>query len=67
MWFFKHKKIEADLKEVEQEKKIQSLKEVARKDVADVTLNTKKVNRILHEKSDDIILNIYLATGGDRR
>jgi len=65
--FGNKKKVEQEKRELELEKKIQRVKDVGLKQAKNVTLTTKRVNTILYEKTDDIILNIYLATGGDRR
>jgi len=65
--FFKRKKQQEKIRDDELEAKIEALKIDIRKSAKNATLSTKKVNDILYTKSDDIILNLFLATGGDRR
>ena len=65
--FGKKKRNEDEKKAAELEIEINKLKYDAKKEAENVTLSTRKVNAILYEKSEDIVLNIYLATGGDRR
>lgn len=61
------KKVDDAFDYVEREARIEALKSESAKRAKNVTLATRKVNHILYEKTEDIVLNIFLATGGDRR
>lgn len=53
----------------ESQRKVDELKKKLFKDIDNSTKKTQKVNDTLesYTKREDITLNIYLATGGDRR
>lgn len=65
MFFFRNNKNNRLIKEADKEAEIQAI----HKDTLNTIQNTKnsveKVNKLL--KKNDITLNIYYATGGDRR